>query len=350
MNEKNLGKIFINNSQNFYRDTKGIEIDDKHAEIITEFNNSGIELDELNFRSWKMQDDMQVPAQIAFGNLGGKNTLYLLLRYIYRNFFKRNDEKLIKQALLDDLYLIDSLGMGHLIDDNPVSNTPGFTNAYKYDGRVVNMRWLRYIYILSVILHKKLLINDNLWLDVGSFYGGLQGLVKKYLPNIRIVMVDFNHQLCRSYIYLANMYPNAKHILPDEAININDLSLIPKGSIVYLPVESYDVMGGMQFDLASNFFSFGEMRRSTFENYMKSEQFNRAKNIYLVNRFVSSPFFEKTYDTNLTIVDYLKYIKNINYIDVFPIHHYMQVKRKILGRLCHRNVSSSYFEIIGKNI
>jgi putative sugar O-methyltransferase len=348
MNEINLRIIFENKSKDINRNAE-IEIDNKHSEIIAEFNKSGIELDEFNFRSWKMQDDMQVPAQVSFGNLGNKNTIYLLIRYLYRNLFKRNDEKLIKQAILDDLYIIDSLGMGHLIDDNPVSDTPGFTNVYRYDNRVINMRWLRYIYILSVILNKKLLLNDDIWLDIGSYYGGLQGLVKKYLPNIRIVMVDFSHQLCRSYIYLANIYPHAHHILPDDAMKINDFSQIPKGSIVYLPVESYDMINNVQFDLASNFFSFGEMRRGTFENYMKSRQFSNAGKIYLVNRFVSSPFFERTYDTDLTIVDYLNQIKNLSYIDVFPIHHYMQVKRRILSSFRHRNVSSSYFEIIGNN-
>ena len=37
-----------------------------------------------------------------------------------------------------------------------------------------------------------------------------------------------------------------------------------------------------------------------------SEYYRDSDYLYLINRFVSSPFFEKTYDSDLNILDYLK--------------------------------------------
>ena len=43
----------------------------------------------------------------------------------------------------------------------------------------------------------------------------------------------------------------------------------------------------------------------------------KSNSIYLVNRFVSSPFFEPTYQNTLNVFDYEKKIKT-TYFDVFP--------------------------------
>ena len=79
---------------------------------------------------------------------------------------------------------------------------------------------------------------------------------------------------------------------------------------------------------------------------MDSRLFKESENIYLVNRVVSSPFFEKTYDTDVSILDYIKSFRKIKYFDLFPMHHYLLLKRKLFGRVGFRNVSSPYFEII----
>ena len=70
---------------------------------------------------------------------------------------------------------------------------------------------------------QKLVNNNSTWLDIGSYYGGLQGLVKKYYPESKMIMVDFNHQLTRSYIYLKQLYPGANHVFPNEISSIKSL-------------------------------------------------------------------------------------------------------------------------------
>ena len=238
------------------------------------------------------------------------------------------------------------IGGENFLTDNPVHLTPGVKNSFSIDGITVNMRWLRYVYLLKRILDLKVLTDDAVWVDVGSFYGGLQGLVKKYNPKTRIVMVDFHHQLCRSNIYLSKMYPDAIHIFPSQVSEYLNFSAMPEGSFIYVPVSDYEKLPEQSVDLFSNFFSFGEMKRDFFNIYMHGRLFRDSKNTYLVNRFVSSPFFEKTYDSDLSILDYLKSGKSPDYFDIFPMHHYMLVKRDLFGRNAYRNISSSYFEMI----
>ena len=57
---------------------------------------------------------------------------------------------------------------------------------------------------------------------------------------MQIIMVDFNHQLCRSFIYLSKLYPNANHIMPDLLDDTVTEESISKGSFVYVPVECYE--------------------------------------------------------------------------------------------------------------
>ena len=79
---------------------------------------------------------------------------------------------------------------------------------------------------------------------------------------------------------------------------------------------------------------------------MRSKLFRDSKNTYLVNRLVSAPFFEKTHDSDLSILDYIKIGKSPDYFDIFPMQHYILEKRELFGRNTYRNTSSSHFEMI----
>jgi hypothetical protein len=134
--------------------------------------------------------------------------------------------------------------------------------------------------------------------------------------------------------------------LPSQVSEYPDFTSMPEGSFIYVPASDYERLPEQSVDLFSNFFSFGEMKREFFNIYMNSKLFHDSKNTYLVNRFVSTPFFEKTYDSDLCILDYLKSGKILEYFDIFPMHNYMLVKRDLFGRNASRNTSSSYFEMI----
>jgi hypothetical protein len=341
--------FFIKNSSSFYKDNELDNIDNKHVEIV---NNAYKQFREessraqFNLRDWKGQTDLGIPAQFNINIIKHNGFFYTFFRYIYRNLFKREEERYLRTTILDDIAIVKLVGASSLLEENPVHLTPWVKKSYSICNTTVNIRWLRYIYLAKRIIDFEVLKYDSVWVDIGSFYGGLQGLIKKYHPKIKMVMVDFNHQLCRSYVYLSKMYPDAMHILPDHVHKYSDLNAMPKGSIMYVPVSNYQFLSNQSVDLVSNFFSLGEMKKDSFDKYINSKLFKNSKNLYLVNRVSSSPFFEKTYESNLTVLDYLKKDTFIQYFDIFPMHHYMQIKRKLFSRSFPRNTSSPYFEMV----
>ena len=162
-------------------------------------------------------------------------------------------------------------------------------------------------------------------------------------------MVDFNHQLCRSFIYLSKLFPDTNHIMPDDLDNTFTDSTVPNGSFVYVPVECYDKLENLKADLYSNFFSFGEMPEDILSGYLNGKLYRNAKFLYLVNKVVSSPDFEQVYDNSTTILDYQLEKRDIQYFDLFPIHNYNVFDRALFGRKAPRNFSSNYFEALLKN-
>jgi len=349
MTIKKLVDEFIQHSPEFYSDTELQSVDSKHTDILNEaykqFGDSNF-YNQMNFRDWKEQTDYGVPAQLSINNIKQSGFWHAFVKYAYRKLFKYGEDKSLRSTIHDDMEIIKMVGAGDLLNDNPVHLTPGAKKFFIVDGVTVNIRWLRYVYLLKRILDLEVLTNESVWLDVGSFYGGLQGLVRKYSPKTRIVMVDFHHQLCRSFIYLSKMYPDATHIFPDQVQQYSNFREMPQGSIVYVPVSDYEKLPAQSVDLFSNFFSFGEMKKYFFKIYTNSKIFKESENAYLVNRFVSAPFFEKTYDSELSILDYFNSSKSLEYFDVFPMHHYMLVRRDLFGRKGYRNISSSYFEMV----
>ncbi len=333
---------FKENASNFYSDLDLKHVDTKHSKIITSAYDQIQNLSLNNFRNWAGQDDLDCPKQISLG----RGIVRGFLRPIFYKSFKSRTESFLLQALNDDINIIRSVNGLSLMIDNPVHVTPGVKDFYSILGTTINFRWLRYIYLSKRILDTKILKNGGVWVDIGSYYGGLQGLVKKYNPKAKIVMVDFHHQLCRSYIYLSKMYPDATHILPNQAQEITSFDLLPEGSITYMPASNFHQISSFNADLVSNFFSFGEMTAKVFNDYFNSDLIAKSRHLFLVNRFVSGPFFERTYETDLNIFAYIKKERSTDYFDVFPMHHYMLIKRELYKALGFRNTSSSYFEYL----
>jgi len=339
-----LAKKFIENSPDFFSDLAIDEIDDKHSAIVKSAYNKMDEKSFWNkFREWSGQDEGVAPVDFFVDVIGSRSSFKNILRYFFIKLFKYKRETIYRSSLADDIDAIKIVGGERLLEENKISDTPGNARYCHISNYQVNTRFLRYIYILSQINKYKLLNDDSIWIDVGPFYGGLQGYVKKYYKNSRMVLVDFHHQLCRSYIYLKTIYPNSNHIFPNEIQQFHDLEKLPKDSFFYVPVNYFDKIKSSNLDLFTNFYSLGEMRREHFLNYMSSSIFKNSKYRYLINRFVSAPFFEKTYDSDINVIDYLKFNDNPIYFDFFPIHHFLQFKKNLYGRNDFRNTSSSYF-------
>ena len=341
-----LAQEFISNTKNFYQEDYNF-IDKKHNKIIKSFYeqiNDNNNYFTKNLRNWSMQDDYSCPPQLSllkFKKLGIWKVLkFYFLRKIY-NIFNLEHER----AFFDDLEILIKYCNYSFLKNNPVHLTPGCDNFFETkDNIITNFRWNRYLYIADRILNQNLLTNNDTWIDIGCFYGGLQYMIKKEKPSINMILVDFKHQLCRSYIFLKQLFPNSNHIFPDQ-IDSNLFENKLDDSIIYVPVEKYNFLESLEIKLVTNIFSFGEMKEDAFKNYKNSNVYKNAKYKFLINRFVSSPFFEKTYDNTTNILDYMTDEK-IKYFDIFPIHHYQTPKRKLFGTVKNRPVSSPYFELL----
>ena len=342
-----LVEEFISGAEHFYDDLDLKNIDNKHSGIVNSaYKQFEGEISIKNFRNWKRQSDLMAPFQLSIDMFKHYGVLNLLTRYIYYKIFWRERERNTLSAMLDDVEIIKLIGGNDYLLDNPVHKTPGADVFYQADGASYNIRWLRYIYATARIIDNKLLKDGDTWVDIGSYYGGLQGIIKKYQPKTKLVLIDFHHQLCRSFIYLSTLFPDVNHVLPNKIRDYSDLTNLPDGSIAYVPTSSFSLIKNCKVALATNLFSFGEMRREIFNDYFESNIFKQSKKTYLVNRFVSSPFFESTYDSDINVNDYQSADRIVDYFDVFPIHHYALPYRELFGRKHSRNTSSSYFEMI----
>lgn len=344
-----LSEEFISNTDNFFSENYD-DIDSKHNKIIKKFY-SEIEKNKNYFekylRNWSMQEDHSCPPQLSvlkIKNLGLYNVLrFYLLRKIY-NIINYEHER----AFFDDLHILRLNCDRNILEKNPVHLTPGCNNFYESkDNLITNYRWNRYLYIGERIISNKLLENKDIWIDIGPYYGGLQSIVKKEYPKINMVLVDFKHQLCRSYIFLKQLFKNSNHIFPNH-LNEDYFNSNLENCIIYVPVEKYHLLNSVKVKLITNIFSFGEMKENIFKNYLNSDVYKNSKYKYLINRFVSSPFFEKTYENSTNFLDYVNRDK-IKFFDIFPIHHYQSPKRKLFGTIKNRPMSSPYFELLLEN-
>ena len=344
----NIDKLILefnknSKSENIESNTK---IDSKHQKIISQSKKNINQLSYKNFRNWDSQNDMGLKFPMTYISkifLGLKTPI--ILNFIIKIFKKRLNHIFEYSSMVDDIEVIKKNNGKILLKENPQNLTPGALNFPLVQEYSVTTRWLRYLYLLSQIKKFNLLNNNSVWLDVGSYYGGLQGLVKKYFPDSTLILVDFNHQLMRSFIYLKNLYPQANHILPD---NIKDIKSIEncKGSILYVDVNDFKFIENFKVDLASNFFSLGEMKKETFINYTESKIFKNSKFIYYANRIFSSPHFDSTYDDPLSIFDYESLNFSTKYLDVLPVGNFNISDRLVNNRYFFRNFSSQYFEMI----
>ena len=338
-----LIKKFIDNSNKFWNDHNIKNLDSKHKKILKNFSHrykQNIKLFSDEIIDWESQSNLGAPFQLSL-----KKMKYSSFRQIlsnFKNIFIQNYFN--KISFFDDLEIIKKNKGFTIIKDSPVHLSLGSTDLFFLDKNIsTNNRWNRYIYLASQIKNHKLLNNKSKnWLDIGSFYGGLQIILKKYYKNQNFYLLDFNHQLCRSYVLLNKLYPNANHVLPNQITTKRNNT----NTFYYVPVQNLDKIKNTKFDLVTNFFSFGEMSKPFFDHYFKNKIINDAKIIYLVNRVVSSPWFEPTYKNDLNIFDYENKNFKTDFFDIFPIHHYKNVKRNLFGRNSFRPISSPYFEKI----
>lgn len=307
-----------------------------------------------HIRTWSMQDDMGVPVQ--FRRLLDLDTFFFenLFRYLRSlNPLRFLSSYFQRAALLDDLQIVQESGASSILLANPVDKTPHVRDVYRRGPYKFNARYLRYIYISSQIRKYNLLSEEKsqIHLDIGNFYGGLQALLKQYYPKTTFISVELPHQLFRSYLFHSEVYPETEKIVGLKQFSSYMRITNRKAAFVYLLPQDFDEIGELcEIDLMSNYLSFGEMSNDNFNRYLGSRTIECAKKFHFVNRFISNPRFDPTFEAEIKFPDYLIPGTRTKFLDVFPMHHYAITKRRLLGRKGYRNASSSQFELIQERI
>ena len=335
------------------------DLDLKHKSILNKAKQISFEKVKRNFRYWEMQNDMEVPLQFNFYSL----RFYGFTKYL-KNLLSKIKNNIIYgvnncSSFYEDLEIIKLLDGYDILEKCPVHKSPGNTTAFFINKTVsANPRWLRYIYFSSIVRKYCEFKNDSpVILDIGSFYGGFQYVIKNLIPKSKHILVDFPHQLARSALFLGDSFPGSKiYSIHDkntfQKFFSNDLN--NKYDFLLLTTDYFhefsDKYSYSNIDLLTNFFSLGEMKKNDFKKYLESKIVLNSNQIYFCNRFDSSPFYEPTYEQKYSILDYLIDGYEVKLTQNSGIHTYLMDPRRLFGKKKIRPLSSNYFDLILEKI
>ena len=336
-------------------------LDRKHSEIVN--NAKKIEFSDFckSYRNWDQQSDSGIPFQINFYNFHS----YGYIRYLKYLISKIKTLILFKcdevDYFFDDLEIIKLINGYDILRNCPLHKTPGNNLAFFINKNIsANVRWLRYVYFVSLIrnqLNKN--FRSNIFLDIGSYYGGFQYVMKKTYQYSKHIMVDFPHQLSRAALFLTKSFPDSKIFTIYNEKTLEEFFMKNRTSNFEFLLVSTDFYSqfskefsktDLTIDLATNFYSLGEMPREFFNSYLGSEIIKNSRFLYFCNRYDSSPYYEKTFQESYSIIDYLVKGFEITLNRSSGIHNYMMPIRKLFGTNKSRPISAGYFELIQKNI
>ena len=224
---------------------------------------------------------------------------------------------------------------------------PGY--YYTKEGYMYNERFLRHLRnienIENKIIKKKKSISKIV--DIGGGYCQFGEMIKRKIGNVKITTVDFYEQLILGYFYLLENFPKKKICPMSKIISTKkvDTNFINSYDFVLVPVEYFKKIEKCDFDLLTNFSSFGEMPNSVFKAYLNSEIFDRISFFYTVNRLDSWP----DYKNGISIIDYLIRRFRTIHLKVSPIWTNYYVSYAPFLKPIKKAFKSRNFEFIGKN-
>ena len=275
--------------------TSKTNLDKKHSYIVDSIKDVDFNKFLKSYRNWENQNDCEAPFQFnfySFESFGYFNYLKYLLGNIKGNLLYGFN---LRKFFFDDIKIIKLLNGFDILEKCPIHKTPGNNIAYFLNKRIsANVRWLRYVYFTAVIRSENIISNKKQTiLDIGSYYGGFQYVIKKIYPNSKHILVDFPHQLARSAIFLGKSFPKAKiHAIydkqslekyfTDDYIN-HDFILL--SNEVFIDFSKRFSSLNYKLDLLTNFYSLGEMSRKNFNSYLNSEILKNTNKLYILERF-----------------------------------------------------------------
>lgn len=132
------------------------------------------------------------------------------------------------------------------------------SNRYKLNSQII------YSYYIFNILNFYLKDKSNMnVLEIGGGNGNLMSVIHDNCPNVTIFDVDLPETLSSAILFIKDLYPDSKIILPNE---IQDKDLI-KYDFVFMTPSQLESIQDNTFDLAVNLSSFQEMTKKQVSEY-----------------------------------------------------------------------------------
>ena len=285
----------------------------------------------INFRSHKNKFISENPS-IKLNNFFKKllyNHQIKYNKFMYKKMVKANKDlkKIFNSLKLDEI------------------GNPGYC---KIDGNKINERFLRHCHFFSILKKKISIKKINYITDIGGGYGSFSRMVHQEYKKIKVIIVDLPEQLLLAKYYLSCNFKKSRisNLVDAYKAKKIDKKFLDKYEIVLVPnTEFKKIKINYEKNLVTNFNSFGEMDKSSFNDYFKSNLLNKSKYLFSVNRIDSFP----TYNNNITMFDYkFENYKNIHFCispvwDVYFIKAFFIFTKK-------KFFSSRKIEFIGQRL
>lgn len=193
--------------------------------------------------------------------------------------FAQKLERLVKRDRSDLFVPEEEIlgGFGHPIDGKLVN-----IDALKFYECLIALDKARFLdAVLGVADHKEV------WLEIGSGWGGFGHAAKKRFPALTYVSVDLPQTMIFSATYLLTAFPDAKFAIYPE-VSLEEIGAnLREYDFVFLPHYVFDKVD-LDVDLAINMVSFQEMTTEQVTGYVKNLVRMGCKRLFSLNRDRSS--------------------------------------------------------------
>lgn len=137
-------------------------------------------------------------------------------------------------------------------------------------------------------------------LEIGGGNGNLSSVIKWHSKESTIIDVDLPETISHSILYIADLFPKAKILMPHEVESVSDFSFY---DFVFLTPQQIHLIDDDSIDLSINCHSFQEMTHAQIHEYFEHIQRVSKNNSYFftANRTEKIPSGEGSFNTETNI-------------------------------------------------
>lgn len=163
---------------------------------------------------------------------------------------------------------------------------------FKYS---INDQIIECYYYLNIFQNYLNIDSSSIILEIGAGNGNLMSLIKYHFKPMTIIDVDLPETIFHSSAFIANLFPEANILLPNEIIDNLKIEEISKYDFIFITPEQIHNLENDIIDVTINIDSFQEMEMSQIKNYLDYIQNINKINSYL---FLHNRKEKKLYNFN----------------------------------------------------